>query len=82
MGESDGRGDTAADFDTAGSGRTVAPVPYVLCDAPGPLSSSCVVGTRRLLTRRREVHVTGLVINLVTRRGRTSRGGGWLHRLD
>jgi xylulose-5-phosphate/fructose-6-phosphate phosphoketolase len=31
-------GDTAADFETAGGGRTVAPAPYVLGDAPGPLS--------------------------------------------
>jgi xylulose-5-phosphate/fructose-6-phosphate phosphoketolase len=31
-------GDTAADFETAGGGKTIAPVPYVLGDAPGPLS--------------------------------------------
>jgi xylulose-5-phosphate/fructose-6-phosphate phosphoketolase len=31
-------GDTAADFDTSGSGQTIAPTPYVLADAPGPLS--------------------------------------------
>ena len=30
--------DTAADFDTAGGGETIAPRPYVLGDAPGPLS--------------------------------------------
>src|SRR5262249_28949928 len=30
-------GDTAADFDTAGTGKTSAPAPYVLADAPGPL---------------------------------------------
>ena len=30
--------DTAADFESAGSGRTIAPEPYVLGDAPGPLS--------------------------------------------
>jgi xylulose-5-phosphate/fructose-6-phosphate phosphoketolase len=31
-------GDTAADFDVAAGGETVAPRPYVLADAPGPLS--------------------------------------------
>ncbi len=31
-------GDTAADFETAGGGETIAPQPYVLADAPGPLS--------------------------------------------
>jgi xylulose-5-phosphate/fructose-6-phosphate phosphoketolase len=31
-------GDTAADFETAGGGQTIAPAPYVLGDAPGPLS--------------------------------------------
>ena len=31
-------GDTAADFDAAGGGQTIAPQPYVLTDAPGPLS--------------------------------------------
>jgi xylulose-5-phosphate/fructose-6-phosphate phosphoketolase len=31
-------GDTAADFDTSGAGKTIAPAPYVLADAPGPLS--------------------------------------------
>ncbi|UQU62607.1 phosphoketolase family protein [Couchioplanes caeruleus] len=31
-------GDTSADFDTGGSGETVAPRPYALSDAPGPLS--------------------------------------------
>jgi xylulose-5-phosphate/fructose-6-phosphate phosphoketolase len=31
-------GDTASDFDAAGVGRTVAPEPYVLADAPGPLT--------------------------------------------
>jgi len=31
-------GDTAADFETGGSGRTAAPEPYVLGDVPGPLS--------------------------------------------
>jgi xylulose-5-phosphate/fructose-6-phosphate phosphoketolase len=31
-------GDTAADFDTSGAGKTYAPAPYVLADAPGPLS--------------------------------------------
>jgi xylulose-5-phosphate/fructose-6-phosphate phosphoketolase len=30
-------GDTAADFEAAGSGETHAPQPYVLSDAPGPL---------------------------------------------
>jgi xylulose-5-phosphate/fructose-6-phosphate phosphoketolase len=31
-------GDTAADFDSSGGGETIAPQPYVLSDAPGPLS--------------------------------------------
>ena len=31
-------GDTAADFDITTTGRTKAPVPYVLADAAGPLS--------------------------------------------
>jgi xylulose-5-phosphate/fructose-6-phosphate phosphoketolase len=31
-------GDTSADFDGSGRGETVAPEPYVLSDAPGPLS--------------------------------------------
>jgi len=30
--------DTAADFEAAGGGRTITPAPYVLGDAPGPLS--------------------------------------------
>ena len=30
--------DTAADFDLAGGGATIAPRPYALADAPGPLS--------------------------------------------
>jgi xylulose-5-phosphate/fructose-6-phosphate phosphoketolase len=30
--------DTAADFEAAGGGETIAPQPYVLADAPGPLS--------------------------------------------
>jgi xylulose-5-phosphate/fructose-6-phosphate phosphoketolase len=30
--------DTAADFDSTGTGKTVAPTPYVLADAPGPLN--------------------------------------------
>src|SRR5260221_4195787 len=29
---------TAADFDTSGSGETVAPKPYELAEVPGPLS--------------------------------------------
>jgi xylulose-5-phosphate/fructose-6-phosphate phosphoketolase len=31
-------GDTAADFDTSGAGKTIAPASYVLANAPGPLS--------------------------------------------
>jgi xylulose-5-phosphate/fructose-6-phosphate phosphoketolase len=31
-------GDTASDFEAAGGGETIAPAPYVLGDAPGPLS--------------------------------------------
>ena len=31
-------GETSADFEAAGSGKTIAPTPYVLGDAPGPLS--------------------------------------------
>jgi len=31
-------GDTSADFDNSGRGETTAPQPYVLSDAPGPLS--------------------------------------------
>ena len=31
-------GDTAADFDATGTGQTVAPQPYELGDAAGPLS--------------------------------------------
>jgi xylulose-5-phosphate/fructose-6-phosphate phosphoketolase len=31
-------GDTAADFDTSGAGKTIPPEPYVLADASGPLS--------------------------------------------
>src|SRR5690242_4697976 len=31
-------GDTSADFDSSGGGETIAPQPYVLADAPGPLS--------------------------------------------
>lgn len=32
-------GDTAADFETARDGKTTAPTPYTLGDAPGPLNS-------------------------------------------
>src|SRR5690242_2955131 len=31
-------GDTSADFDTGGSGETIAPQPYALSDVQGPLS--------------------------------------------
>jgi xylulose-5-phosphate/fructose-6-phosphate phosphoketolase len=31
-------GDTSADFDSGSGGETLAPVPYELSDAPGPLS--------------------------------------------
>jgi len=31
-------GDTAADFETRGGGRTIAPAPYALGEVPGPLS--------------------------------------------
>ena len=31
-------GNTVADFETAGSGRTTAPTPYALGDAPGILA--------------------------------------------
>jgi len=31
-------GDTSADFEAAGGGQTVAPLPYLLGEAPGPLS--------------------------------------------
>jgi xylulose-5-phosphate/fructose-6-phosphate phosphoketolase len=31
-------GDTAADFDSGGTGETIAPAPYDLSDAPGPLN--------------------------------------------